>query len=339
MKIDGHQVVAFGVPVEQHGVARAVVLAFADIRQWPLQGYNRQLVIGKQATPYVVDPRGTVAAAGDPGAVGAVLPVARRTHVTSTRLHGRPVTLSTSSASRGWSAVTVQDATAWSSDLAATRERAGVALAALLTAVLGLLLWAFHRAHTTQRRLAEQRLHDPLTGLGQRVMFEHHLNAAFARRRRTQTAVGLLYCDLDGFKQINDKYGHNVGDRLLENVGARIKDTIRSDDLAVRLGGDEFAVVAEGLEGDALDQLARRISDAVEQPVTIGRTVLTPRISIGTATATDDDAQTLIHTADLAMYAAKAARATDRHSTTAASSHASHRLPGQRHHGDVPAEP
>lgn len=163
-----------------------------------------------------------------------------------------------------------------------------------------------------ERRLAHQATHDPLTGVGNRAALLDRLDLALARARRTGRAVAVLYCDLDRFKSVNDHYGHDRGDRLLVEVAARITRAVRPSDTVCRTGGDEFVIVCEDLlDGDQARLIADRVRTSVEEaPVDIGETTLAATVSVGLAVADQavDDADRLLRTADLAMYANKQRR-------------------------------
>ena len=118
----------------------------------------------------------------------------------------------------------------------------------------------------------------------------------------------MLYLDLDGFKPINDIYGHATGDELLKIVAARLNQAVRSEDMVSRLGGDEFACLLSDLPSrEQLSHMACKLFDAVSAPVKIGQLTLTVRPSIGMAMCHDDGAtaEELIKNADVAMYRAK----------------------------------
>lgn len=161
-----------------------------------------------------------------------------------------------------------------------------------------------------REQLAHQALHDPLTGLANRGLFEEELQRAFGRARRRGRGLAVLFCDLDGFKQINDEHGHDVGDSLLVEVARRLKDSVRASDVVARLGGDEFVIVAEDLRyPDEVVRMAERILRNMGEPVALadGR-LLTTATSIGVALAgADDEPHEVVHRADKALYAAKAA--------------------------------
>jgi len=170
-------------------------------------------------------------------------------------------------------------------------------------------------AHLELRRTSSelQRLavHDPLTGLPNRTLLFDRLGQALAQRERTGAHVGVLFCDLDGFKSINDRYGHDAGDAVLRAVADRMEVVARVGDTVARLAGDELVVVCPGLTDPAdLELVAARMRSAVAAPVALGGALATPRISIGSAIARDrDDAETLLRRADGAMYQAKRATA------------------------------
>ena len=109
------------------------------------------------------------------------------------------------------------------------------------------------------RELAEQAVHDPLTGLANRTLFEERLRAVLSRDARTGDATGVLFLDLDGFKSVNDEHGHQVGDAVLRVVAARLIAAVRPADTVARLGGDEFVVLVEGCD-QARDRRPRRPS-------------------------------------------------------------------------------
>jgi len=150
--------------------------------------------------------------------------------------------------------------------------------------------------------------HDSLTGLPNRALFTEHLERALARARRGGSRVTVLFLDLDRFKIVNDSLGHAAGDDLLVAVGERLRDCLRSTDVAARLGGDEFAVLAEDSDTIAdADAVAERILDALREPFTVHGRELSVTASVGVAVSSpaDSDAESLLRNADLAMYRAK----------------------------------
>jgi len=156
-------------------------------------------------------------------------------------------------------------------------------------------------------QLAHQALHDELTGLPNRLLLIDHLNQACARAERAGTYVGVLFLDLDDFKEVNDSLGHVAGDHVLAEVAARLRRCLRETDTAARIGGDEFVVVCEDLCDPAEASLvADRIDRALAVPLTAGANQIQVTASIGVATAAvgahPDD---LLRGADTAMYQAK----------------------------------
>ena len=158
-------------------------------------------------------------------------------------------------------------------------------------------------------RLNEQHaLTDALTGLPNRRLFKDRAGHALARSRR-RGVMTVLFVDLDGFKDVNDSFGHAAGDELLVTVGERLVKCLRSGDTAARLGGDEFAVLAEDIEGEAdAVALAERILATLSEPSVMHGKVLTVRASIGIALGGPGmSTEELLRNADVAMYTAKAA--------------------------------
>lgn len=163
----------------------------------------------------------------------------------------------------------------------------------------------FRREQDNWRHLA---LHDPLTGLANRTLFDAELARALTRASRRSQQVALLFIDLDGFKAINDACGHAVGDRLLAEVAQRLKRCARAEDLAARLGGDEFTLVREGVHGDGdVAQAIELVERALARPFVLDRRRLPVTASIGSALFPRDgqDGEALARAADADMYRAK----------------------------------
>lgn len=168
----------------------------------------------------------------------------------------------------------------------------------------------------TRRRRAEQELehrtmHDDLTGLANRVLVLDRLTVALARSARGAGDVGVVFCDLDGFKDVNDRHGHLLGDLVLREVATRLRGAVRPCDTVGRLGGDEFVVVVEPPVSDGdLRQLAERLSEAVTAPLRYQGSDTRVGVSIGSARSSGPElsAERLIARADSEMYAAKRGR-------------------------------
>jgi diguanylate cyclase (GGDEF)-like protein len=158
-------------------------------------------------------------------------------------------------------------------------------------------------------QLARLALHDDLTGLPNRSLFDDRLDAAL-RRRRAGRGVAVLFIDIDSFKRINDSLGHGAGDAVLRETAARLRAAVRPGDTVARLGGDEFTVLCEdiGDECDAL-RIADRVAADLGRPLHLDGEEIVLRASIGVAVARDDDvsAEEVLRRSDAAMYAAKAA--------------------------------
>ncbi len=160
----------------------------------------------------------------------------------------------------------------------------------------------------TGNELARQAMHDPLTGLPNRVLLRDRLDQALGRLGRRAETVGVLVLDLDGFKAVNDALGHEVGDLLLIAVARRLTGVLRSGDTAARVGGDEFVILCEDVRGaHQAVAVAQRIAAALAEPVSAGAGEAHVRASIGIALASGPgtQAEALLRDADAAMYRAK----------------------------------
>ena len=151
-------------------------------------------------------------------------------------------------------------------------------------------------------------LRDPLTGLANRRLLADRMSMAMVHARRNKSAMAVVYLDLDGFKQINDTLGHGAGDVLLNRVAERLVATVRGEDTVARLGGDEFVIVLWHVSGtDDASMVALKVIEALSQPYDIeGHTVsVTASAGVSIYPAHGEDADTLIKSADLALYQAK----------------------------------
>ncbi len=149
---------------------------------------------------------------------------------------------------------------------------------------------------------------DPLTGLPNRLLLTERLEHALSVLARRNTQVALLFFDLDGFKDINDTLGHTVGDSLLQAVAGRMQSVLRDGDTVARFGGDEFVILTELCESRAgLERVAEKIIAEISKPVQINAQEIVVQTSVGIAIGPADgtDSQTLIQSADKAMYRAK----------------------------------
>jgi len=164
-----------------------------------------------------------------------------------------------------------------------------------------------------ERKLSETRLHqmawyDALTGLPNRVLFQDRFDMALRRARRDKEHLALLYLDLDGFKEINDRYGHEIGDELLCEVAQRLNECVREADTIGRRGGDEFTILLTNIQDpDFVDKVNQRIRSALNAPLELDGHRLTVSTSIGVAVYPDhgDERDRLFRHADANMYTVK----------------------------------
>lgn len=162
-----------------------------------------------------------------------------------------------------------------------------------------------------EMRLNDQAMHDPLTGLPNRALLESRINAAMARLGTADDpALALMFIDLDGFKEINDRLGHQAGDEVLIETGARLERSVRDGDTVARLGGDEFVVLCEGVDADSADsayQRGIRALDAVSQAGSYRGQTWCVSASIGISRLRQGcrSLASLLTEADSAMYRAK----------------------------------
>jgi len=170
-------------------------------------------------------------------------------------------------------------------------------------------LWS---ALTRLKQTSEQMLflahHDTLTGLPNRMLFYDRLNQAMARARREKGSFAVLFLDLDGFKLVNDTFGHDTGDALLCEVAIRIKACIRESDTAARMGGDEFMVILNNVRSPAnTESVAQKIVATLARPFDLDGKICSISVSIGISIYTDNGeaAEQLVKIADDAMYTAK----------------------------------
>jgi len=174
-------------------------------------------------------------------------------------------------------------------------------------AVSGILLSAMVR-FGAEDAIRHQAMHDPLTGLPNRVLFNDRLQHALGRRARSGGYVAVMIVDLDGFKNVNDSLGHPAGDALLIAVADRFEAHLRGFDTIARLGGDEFAILVDDLDAvDHAGRLAQRVLDALVSPLPLPDREVAIGASVGIALSDQSDAEAdrLLSDADAAMYRAK----------------------------------
>lgn len=157
--------------------------------------------------------------------------------------------------------------------------------------------------------IRDMAFHDPLTGLPNRKLLSDRLSVALAHAKRRRGRLALLFLDLDGFKCVNDRWGHSQGDALLRELGGRLGGALRTGDTVARIGGDEFTVLVPELPGEAAAaEVARKVIRALERPFTVAGVTVAVTASVGIALYPDDglDFDQLLQRADAAMYHAKA---------------------------------
>lgn len=168
-------------------------------------------------------------------------------------------------------------------------------------------------AEIQRRQAREDELHhlalrDQLTGIANRTLFHEQLSKAIQRAKRRETSLAVLAIDLDGFKEINDRFGHDTGDLLLRDVAQRLRRGVRSDDLVARLSGDEFLVLmVEGARAEQSAAIAQRLLRELDQAEGLSSIAITGSIGIALYPQDSDTAEVLLKHADFALYEAKVA--------------------------------
>ncbi|MWV12972.1 diguanylate cyclase [Pseudomonas sp. R-28-1W-6] len=162
-----------------------------------------------------------------------------------------------------------------------------------------------------QNQLLDMAYRDPLTGLGNRKAFAEQLKSALEQAQQKHGRLALLYLDLDRFKEVNDRFGHDVGDALLQNIAERLRGAMRQPDRVYRLGGDEFTLLLQDAGAEIAEKLAERLLAALATPAELNGLCIdfvTPSIGIALFPEHAQDAESLIKAADSAMYEAKRTR-------------------------------
>jgi len=160
-----------------------------------------------------------------------------------------------------------------------------------------------------EAELSHRALHDPLTGLANRTLFTERMREVLGGRSRPIRPGHLFYLDLDGFKEVNDRFGHAVGDVVLTQLAARIVALLRAGDVAARLGGDEFAVLCEDTEPHHADSIAERLRTAAAEPFVVDGATITLSAAVGCCPTDHTDTALLLREADRRMYERKRTRA------------------------------
>ena len=178
-------------------------------------------------------------------------------------------------------------------------------LRVLLWVLAAFIGWGTYSLLAQRARLARLAMFDALTGLPNRSLIEDRMNRAISSQRRNPASISaLLFVDLDGFKRVNDRYGHRAGDAVLQGVAARAARAVRNIDSVGRWGGDELVVVLESTDRQKIPELIERVREAVEAPLDYAGQALKVGASIGSAIVPDDaeSAADLIRLADRRMY-------------------------------------
>lgn len=175
--------------------------------------------------------------------------------------------------------------------------------------LLGILIAIFVIRHVMKQAdlLEHQALHDELTGLANRLLFNDRLKKSIMRGQRHSMSFSIILLDLNRFKAVNDSFGHNVGDLLLQEVARRLKNSVRKMDTVARLGGDEFIIILESLEHDLVVQFIEKLVSAIKEPFLLASHEVDVGTSMGIASYPEHghDCATLVNRADIAMYEAK----------------------------------
>jgi diguanylate cyclase (GGDEF)-like protein/PAS domain S-box-containing protein len=167
-----------------------------------------------------------------------------------------------------------------------------------------------HVENITERKrreaeLSHQALHDPLTGLANRALLAERMREVLSHRGRHARPSHLFYLDLDGFKAVNDRFGHAAGDAVLVQLAQRITTILRAGDTAARLGGDEFAVLCDDIEPQHAGAIAERLRAAAAEPFLVDDMEITLSAAVGSCRARSNDPDEVLREADRRMYETK----------------------------------
>ena len=295
------------LPYAAKGSLRTLIVAFpvSSVETVSLAALTNSLG-AVQGNAYVIDDHDTVIVSTEAGAAGkapadpgltAALRRAGTGFVSGSYYTATPIR------SSSWTLVLVADEEALTAPVHATSHVAWLLFGAFAGAMV-LLLVIGAAAVRNAVGLAHARRYDALTGLRNRALFFEDVQATLDRRE----PAAVLFIDLDGFKPVNDTYGHATGDALLAEVAVRLTAAVRARDAAGRFGGDEFVVLCPGpAEQHEIAAVAERIQHAIQSPFLIEGRPISVGASIGIALPTPgtESAEALIHRADLAMYEAK----------------------------------
>ena len=314
--ISGHPSLIIEVPEGPSGDLLAVSYRLDYL---PIAAYVQQLRIGTAAVPYVVDAAGRLLTSPNIRQVGQVAPSAvlhaidqaKGTEVVQIPAATPEVVAVVPVGIAGWHLVIIQPAPVFYGALWQADTTMRWALLGLLVVIAAALLMLHSRRQSALHEVAGMAVRDALTNLPNRLAFAQALERAVERHRRDGGAVALLFCDLDGFKAVNDRLGHDAGDALLVAAASRLADVVaaHSDGGATiaRLGGDEFTVLLEGRHAHKeASAISVGLTDSLAQPFVLGAQEVNVGVSVGVAFAHPD--RDLLRDADVAMYRTKAVR-------------------------------
>lgn len=235
-----------------------------------------------------------------------VVPAAAKAHAGLTVQRDRPMRLETRLLPADGNDIPVQVTASWVAETADGQP-----------AHLVMIVEDITERKALEAQLVHRSLHDPLTMLPNRLLFQDRLWHALERGRRESTPTCVLITDLDGFKAVNDELGHPIGDLVLVGFAERLRSVLRASDTAARLGGDEFSIVCENTEPDDAEVLAERLRTTVTEPLVLGEVTVSIGVSIGIGSAPGgeepgDVYERVVREADDAMYRDKARNRRDR---------------------------
>ncbi len=169
------------------------------------------------------------------------------------------------------------------------------------------LIFKNHQLRKRDGQLKQLSEVEPLTGLLNRGSFTEGIETLFSKRKRTGETIGIFFIDLDKFKQVNDKFGHEFGDKLLIHVASVLRQSCREADLVARIGGDEFVILMPDIDATELDVIGARLMENIKAPFVFGTSEVWPSLSVGAhLSLTGESEAKAMHCADVAVYRAKA---------------------------------
>ncbi|MEY2535894.1 MAG: hypothetical protein QOF29_3804, partial [bacterium] len=323
---DGRWVIGIAVPFDTPS-GRRVLAGAAPVES--VQNFTSGFFASASALPgahgYLLDGTGrtlsaTASAGGRPTPPGAVLSAALERE-RSGSYGGRTFVSARVPASRWRVVLTVPTARLYASVDGGPSRAAWQLFAAFSAAVCSLLALGVAAARSASRlaaatareqaahALAQARLHDPLTGLPNRTLFQDRAEQAIAAARRRERSVAVLFIDVDLFKRVNDSLGHEAGDAVLREVGERLRRGVRATDSVSRFGGDEFVVLCADIDPEDALRVVGEVKRALDGPMSVGVREVPVTFSIGVAVDRPADesrtASDLVREADVAMYRAK----------------------------------